>query len=77
MLCSLRQRLVEEYQTAVNAFKDSVLALKDLHGIRFDEAYQTTEERRVTVEKARERWNITSESIDARDPKLRIMHTDT
>jgi hypothetical protein len=53
MLCSLRQRLVEEYQTAVNTFKDSVLALNDLHGFEFDEAYEITEERRVAVEEAK------------------------
>jgi hypothetical protein len=43
----------QEYQTALNAFKDSVLALKDLHGFRFDQAYEITEERRVAVEKAK------------------------
>ena len=42
MLCPQRQRLVKEYQTAVNTFKDSVLALKDLQGFEFDEAYEIT-----------------------------------
>ena len=53
MLCPQRQRLVKEYQTAVNTFKDSVLALKDLQGFEFVKAYEITEECRLAVEKAK------------------------
>ena len=47
MLCPQRHRLVGEYQTAVKAFKNCVLALNDLHGFEFGEAYEISEERRV------------------------------
>jgi hypothetical protein len=77
MLCPPRHRLVAEYQTAVKAFKACVLALNDLHGFEFDEAYEISEERRVQSKRPREPWSTTSESVDARDPHATDMHTET
>ena len=53
MVCPERERLAHEYRVSVNAFRDSVLALKDLHSVLFDRAYKTTEVRRAAIEKAR------------------------
>jgi hypothetical protein len=50
MVCAERERLAHEYRVAVDAFRDSVHALKNLRGIEFDLAYKTTEMRRAVVE---------------------------
>lgn len=53
MVCPERERLALEYRVSADAFRDSVLALKDLRGLAFDRAYQTTEVQRTRLQKAR------------------------
>ena len=53
MVCPERERLAHEYRVAVDAFRDSVHALKDLRGFEFDRAYKTTEFCRTVLENAR------------------------
>jgi hypothetical protein len=53
MVCPERERLAHEYRVAVDAFRDSVHALKDLRGLEFDRAYKTTEDRRIVLDSAR------------------------
>ena len=53
MVCPERERLAHEYRVAVDAFRDSVHALKDLRGFEFDRAYKNTELRRAVLENAR------------------------
>jgi hypothetical protein len=53
VVCPERERLALEYRIAVDAFRDSVYALKDLRGLEFDRAYKTTELRRAVLENAR------------------------
>jgi hypothetical protein len=57
MVCPERERLADEYRVAIDAFRDSVYALKHLHGFEFDQAYKTTEDRRIDLENARTVFN--------------------
>jgi hypothetical protein len=53
MICPERERLAHEYRVAVDAFRESVYALKDLRELEFDQAYKTTELRCVVLDNAR------------------------
>jgi hypothetical protein len=53
LTCAERNRLTEEYDACVDRFRVAVSALKSLLGAEFDRAYETSEKRRVAVEKAR------------------------
>ncbi len=53
MVCPERELLAREYREAVDAFRDSVFALKDLHGFEFDREYRKSALRRIAVDKAR------------------------
>jgi len=51
--CTERERLIEQYRSRVERFRDAVLALKALRGAAFDRVYRCSEFRRVAVEEAR------------------------
>ena len=51
--CTERERLIEQYRSRVERFRDAVLALKALPGAAFDRVYRCSEFRRVAVEEAR------------------------
>jgi len=53
LICGERNRLAEEYDACVDRFRVAVSALKQLHGAEFDRSYETSEKRRIAVEKAR------------------------
>jgi hypothetical protein len=53
MVCPERERLAHVYHAAVDAFRDSVHALKDLRGAEFDRAYKTTDVRRAVLDTAK------------------------
>jgi hypothetical protein len=53
VVCPERERLAHEYRVAVDAFRESVYALKDLRGLEFDQAYKKTELRHAVLENAR------------------------
>jgi hypothetical protein len=53
LICSERNRLVEEYDACVDRFRVAVSALKNLHGAEFDRAYEISEKHRVAVGKSR------------------------
>lgn len=52
MFCPERERLARDYRVAIDAFRDSVHALKHLRGLEFDRAYKTTKLRRAELENA-------------------------
>ena len=51
--CTERERLIEQYRSRVERFRDAVLALKALRGAAFDRVYRYSEFRRTAVEEAR------------------------
>lgn len=53
MVCLERLRLAVDYQSQVQAFRDAVLALLDLHGLEFRKAYAASERFRLGAKKAR------------------------
>ena len=53
VLCPERERLTHEYHVAMDAFQNSVAALRGLQSSQFDHHYKISESRRIAVEGAR------------------------